>query len=140
MEMIESSAGALSAAIYDGDHACTALAMSQADPSDRAQAEQLVAEAGAIDPVTGFAMSIRPGGEVRVVMAFTSDEQARANADSRAVLAAGPAPGQGGDFSDRFAISSVTGDGDLVTMALRPVAGAFVRSDLSPGPVLFATC
>ena len=56
------------------------------------------------------------------------------------VLAAGPAPGQGGDFSDRFAVDEVTAEGTLVRMVLDPEPGAFVLSDLSSGPVLFAPC
>ena len=55
-------------------------------------------------------------------------------------FAAGPAPGQGGDFSDRFAVDEVTAEGTLVRMVLDPEPGAFVLSDLSSGPVLFATC
>ena len=62
------------------------------------------------------------------------------NADARAVLAQGPAPGQGGSFADRFAVDAVTADGSLVVMRLTPRAGAYVLSDLSTGPVLFATC
>ena len=51
-------------------------------------------------------MSAQPGGDVRVVLAFEDDDQARTNADSRAVLARGPAPGQGGDFADRFRVGA----------------------------------
>ncbi|MFC6342457.1 hypothetical protein ACFP8W_10755, partial [Nocardioides hankookensis] len=63
-----------------------------------------------------------------------------ANAASRAVLAAGPAPGQGGDFSDRFSVASASAEGDLVTLDLVPRSGEYVFSDLASGPVLFATC
>ena len=73
-------------------------------------------------------------------MSFGSDDQARSNAKSRGRLAAGPAPGQGGDFADRFSVGSVTADGSLVTMDLKPREGTYVFSDLSSGPVLFATC
>ena len=73
-------------------------------------------------------------------MSFETEEQARTNADTRAELASGPAPGQGGEFADRFTLGEVTADGTVVTMDLEPVAGAFVLSDLSSGPVLFATC
>ena len=76
-------------------------------------------------------MSVQPGGDVRVVMAFADDDQARTNAASRAALAAGPAPGQGGDFSDRFSVASATAEGDLVTLDLAPQQGAYVFSDLS---------
>ncbi|MCU1537546.1 MAG: hypothetical protein JWP82_1897, partial [Humibacillus sp.] len=41
---------------------------------------------------------------------------------------------------DRFSVGPVTADGRFVTMDLKPVEGAYVLSDLSSGPVLFATC
>lgn len=141
LDAVVAAAGdALSAAVYSGDNVCRALAMSQADESDQAQADQLVAVAGKVNPLTGFAMASQADGTVRVAMSFEDADQARTNADTRATLAAGPAVGQGGDFSDRFSIVSTTADGDLVEMDLKPVEGAFVLSDLSNGPVLFATC
>ena len=73
-------------------------------------------------------------------MSFETEEQARTNADTRAELASGPAPGQGGEFADRFTLGEVSADGTVVTMDLEPVEGAFVLSELSSGPVLFATC
>lgn len=138
--VVAGSGEPLSALVYTGSHACTSLAMSAADGADQDQAEQLVAAAGEVNPMTGFAMSVHPGEAVRVVMSFENEEQARANADSRAALAAGPAPGQGGDFADRFAVDSVTAEGPLVTLSLDPVEGQDVLSDLGDGPVLFATC
>ena len=90
--------------------------------------------------MTGFAMAVEPDRRVRVAMAFESDDQARRNADSRARLAAGPAPGQGGDFGERFSLGPVTADGSVLTMELKPVEDSPVLSDLSTGPVLFATC
>ncbi len=139
-DVVEASGAPLSAAIYTGDLACGALAMGQADPEDQAQGEQLVREAGKVNAFTGFAMSVQPGRDLRVALSFETDEQARTNADTRAILAAGPAPGQGGSFSDRFALGAVRADGKVVTMALEPVEGTYVISDLSTGPVLFATC
>lgn len=138
--VVAASGDALSAALYDGPHACSALAMSRADRSDQAEGERLVEEAGDVNPLTGFAISAQPGGQVRVTMGFEGEEQARTNADTRAVLAAGPAPGQGGDFADRFTVDRATADGDVVTLDLDPVEGTYVLSDLSTGPVLFATC
>ena len=44
---------ALSASVYAGDYACSALAMGQADETDQEQAASLVAEAGEVNPVTG---------------------------------------------------------------------------------------
>ncbi len=138
--VVEASADARSAVFYTGDHVCRALAMGTADADAKAQAEQLLGEAGEVHPLAAYAMSEQPSGDIRVVMAFETEEQARTNADTRAKLAAGPAPGQGGDFSDRFDVGSVTADGRLLTMALEPHDGEYVLSDLSAGPVLFATC
>ena len=138
--VVDPTGSALSASVYAGDYACSALAMGQADETDQEQAASLVAEAGEVNPLDGFSMSVQPDGRVRVVMAFETDEQARTNADTRAALAAGPAPGQGGEFADRFSVDSVSADGKLVTMELVPEDGAYVLSDLSTGPVLFATC
>lgn len=128
------------AVVYTGDQACESLSMGQADESDQASADELVARAGELNPVTGFAMAVLPGGGAEVLLGFESDDQARTNADTRAVLAAGPAPGQGGDFADRFAVEEVSAEGSLVRLALDPVDGAYVLSDLSSGPVLFASC
>ena len=139
-DVVDASGSPLSAAIYTGDLACGALAMGQADPDDQAQGEQLVREAGKVNAYTAFAMSVQPGLDLRVALSFETDEQARTNADSRAILAAGPAPGQGGAFSDRFSLGPVEADGRVVTLPLEPVEGSYVISDLSNGPVLFATC
>ncbi|MEV7431907.1 hypothetical protein AB0N29_20010 [Nocardioides sp. NPDC092400] len=130
----------VAAAVYTADNVCSALAMSQADPTDAAEGERLVDEAGGVHPLTGFVMAVQPGGDVRVAMALESADQAREDADSRATLAAGPAPGQGGDFADRFELGRVVAEDEVVTMDLAPVEGSYVLSDLSTGPVLFATC
>jgi hypothetical protein len=130
----------LSAAIYTGDYACGALAMANADSADQAEAAELIAAAGTVDPYRAFAMGARAGGAVRVAMEFADADQARANADSRAVLASGPAVGQGGDFADRFTLDKARADGRVMTLDLDPLEGQYVLSDLSTGPVLFATC
>jgi hypothetical protein len=130
----------LAAAVYSGDYACGALAMAHADADDQADAAELVAEAGTVDPYRAFAMGERAGGGVRVAMEFADDDQAKANADSRAALASGPAVGQGGDFADRFTLDSARAEGTIVTLDLDPLEGQYVLSDLSSGPVLFATC
>ena len=139
-EVTGASGEPLAAALYDGEVACGSLAMGAADGPDQDQAEELVEAAGQVDPLTGFAMAVQPDLGVRVAMSFESEEQARANADSRAALAAGPAPGQGGDFADRFELGRVTADGEVVTMELEPREGEYLLSDLTSGPVLFATC
>ncbi|MFC6340606.1 hypothetical protein ACFP8W_01330, partial [Nocardioides hankookensis] len=81
--VVDASGEPLSAAVYDGDNACSALAMSQADADDQATADRLVEEAGTIDPMTAYALSVQPGGHVRAVMAFADGDQAKANAASR---------------------------------------------------------
>ncbi|MEX0426757.1 hypothetical protein AB3X52_03920 [Nocardioides sp. DS6] len=139
-QVVDASDEPVAAAVYTGDYACTALAMTQADADDQATAAQLVAKAGKVNPVDGFAMAREPAGGVRVAMSFENHDQAVANADSRSRLASGPAPGQYGTFADRFKLGKVAADGDVVTMALHPVAGSSVLSDLSTGPLLFATC
>ena len=139
-DVVAATADPLVAAVYTGDHACAKLAMSRAAPVDQDQAAALVAEAGDVNPLTGFAVAVRPGGDVRVAMSFESDDQARTNADTRAELASGPAPGKGGDFADLFDLGEVSADGRTVTMELDPVEGGYVFSSLKDGPVLFATC
>lgn len=138
--VVDALGSPLTAAVYSGAEACSALAMAGADPADEAEGEALVERAGPVNPVTGFAIGAGADDDVRVVLGFETDEQARTNADTRAVLAAGPAPGQGGDFTDRFTIEQVRADASVVTFDLAPVEGESVVSDLSSGPVLFATC
>ncbi|HJQ07460.1 MAG TPA: hypothetical protein VJ872_18565 [Nocardioides sp.] len=131
---------AVSAAAYDGGYACQALAMNQADPADAAEGARLIAEAGKINPLDAFAMGYSPDGSVQVRMLFENPEQARTNATTRATLAVGPAPGQGGSFTDRYRLVRTTADKDLVSMTLQPVPGSYVLSDLDAGPLLFASC
>jgi len=130
----------LTAAVFTGAYACEKLAMASADETDRAQADELIRSAGEVHPMTGFAMAAHPDGHISVTMAFESDGVARTNADTRATLASGPAPGQGGSFSDRFSVESAAADGRLVQMRLDPLEGQYVLSDLTSGPLLFATC
>jgi hypothetical protein len=132
--------GALSASVYTGAYACVALSMTQADDVDRTRGAELLEQAGDINPLDGFAIAALPGGDVRVAMAFETDEQARTNADTRAQLASGPAPGQGGAFSDRFKLGPVEADGKVVTLELDPLPQSYTFSDLANGPLLFATC
>lgn len=138
--VVDDAGEPLASAVYSGDYACGALAMAHAGAADQAEAKRLVAQAGEVNPYSAFAMSDEPDGSVRVAFEFESGDAARTNADSRAALARGPAPGQGGTFPDRFTLTSVTAQGSLVVMRLAPRPDASVLSDLSTGPVLFATC
>jgi hypothetical protein len=139
-DVVDAARSPLVAAVFTGAYACEHLAMAAADDTDQAQADELVRQAGGVHPMTAFAMATQPGGDITVSMAFESEDVARQDADSRADLASGPAPGQGGDFTDRFELTSATADGSVVQLELAPVEGQYVLSDLSSGPVLFATC
>lgn len=130
----------LAAAVYDGAYACEQLAMAQADDDAQAEADQLVDAAGEVHPLTGYALGRLPGGAVRAVLQVEDEDDAAADAAARSRLAAGPAPGQGGDFTDRFTVEAAGSEGREVVLDLRPVEGAYVLSELTSGPVLFATC
>jgi hypothetical protein len=138
--VVDDAGTPLSSAVYAGAYACGALAMTHAGAADQAQAKQLLAAAGEVNPYSAFAMSDEPDGSVRVSFEFQTSEAARTNARTRATLAAGPAPGQGGTFGDRFDVTSATAHGPLVVLRLSPRPDASVLSDLSTGPLLFATC
>ena len=139
-DVVSDGAAPLTAAVYTGSYACENLAMASADETDQAQADELIAAAGEVHPLTAFAMATHPDGHISVTMGFESEEVARVDADSRARLASGPAPGQGGDFRDRFRVESASAEGNLVLMRLDPAEGQYVLSDLTSGPLLFATC
>jgi len=130
----------LAAAVYDGAYACERLAMAQADDDARAEADQLVDAAGAVRPLTGYALGRLRDGDVRAVLQVEDADDAAADAEARARLAAGPAPGKGGDFTDRFTVEAAGSEGREVVLDLRPAEGAYVLSELASGPVLFATC
>lgn len=139
-EVATAAGDAVSAVLLDADQACRSLAMSQADEVDQQTAADLLTDAGKVNPLTAFALATQPDGDVLAAMSFETEGQAKTNADTRAELASGPAPGQGGDFSERFSLGEVKADGTVVTLDLEPVEGASVLSDLSSGPLLFATC
>lgn len=139
-EVVAAAGEPLAASLYTGDHVCSALAMANADPTEQETGKALVAAAGPVNPITGYFIGEAADGSVRVAMSFETAEQALVNAETRAALATGPAPGQGGDFAERFGLASAAATGTVVTLDLTPVPGSYVLSDLSTGPVLFATC
>jgi hypothetical protein len=131
----------VSAVLFSGDYTCGHLAMSQADDLDQEQARVLLNAVGGVDPMTAFAFGYSPDPDhLRVAMSFDNDDVARHDAEARAKLAAGDAPGQGGTFGDRFTVTEAKATGSVVTLALTPRSGQSVLSDLSSGPVLFAAC
>ncbi len=153
VSVIESGGGGLStplasvvgdptnAVLWASDFACADLAMSQAGPEDQRQAAALVQQAGDVSPLSGLLIAQQPDRTITVAMRFESDEQASANLQPRVDLAAGEAPGQGGSFAERFRVVSGEASGRNVVLQLRPRPDReFLFSDITSGPVLFATC
>lgn len=139
-EVVEAAGSPLVAAVFTGAYTCEHLAMAAADDTDQAQAEELIRSVGGVHPMTAFAMATQQSGRLTVDMGFEDDDTAQHDADARAELARGPATGQGGDFTDRFEVLSSTAQGSLVQLTLEPAEGQYVLSDLTSGPVLFASC
>lgn len=131
----------VSAVLYASDFACEALSLASADEEDQERASQLVEEAGGVSPLAGMVMAMYEDRRLRVGMHFESSDQASDNLRPRTALAGGEAVGQGGAFSERFTIGLAKADGAEVVLDLEPVdAEQALLSDLSRGPVLFASC
>ncbi|MGN6132051.1 MAG: hypothetical protein ACTHOK_17045 [Nocardioidaceae bacterium] len=131
----------VNAVLWASTFACEDLSMGAADSEDQRVGDQLVAKAGGITPLSGLVMARQPSGDLVVGMHFETSEQASRNLQARVDLAAGPAPGQGGSFRDRFRVTSGERSGSDVVLTLAPKPGRdAVLSDISEGPMLFATC
>lgn len=130
----------VSAVLFAADFACEDLSMGTADDEDQRVAAELVAEAGGVNPLSGLVMAQASDRSVLVGMHFESSDQAADNLQPRVDLASGEAVGQGGTFPDRFTIESATASGSSVVLELQPVEDEPLLSDISHGPVLFATC
>jgi hypothetical protein len=129
------------AVLWASTFACEDLSMGQADEEDQRVGRQLVAEAGGITPLSGMVMAQQQSRQIVVGMYFETSERASRNLQPRVDLASGDAPGQGGSFADRFRVVSGESSGSSVVLRFAPRSGErSVLSDLSEGPVLFATC
>ena len=64
-DVVDPSGEPTSAVVLSGGYACEKLAMAQADGPDQDQAAELLAAAGPVSPLTGFALSAQPDGRVR---------------------------------------------------------------------------
>jgi hypothetical protein len=129
------------AMVWSEDFACNDLAMSRADSDDQATADELVAKAGKLTPLSGLVMALGKDRSVTVSELFESGSAARENLRTRATLIVGPAPGRGGSFSDDLKLTGSRTDGATVQLTLEPKAKTgFLLSALDSGPVLFATC
>lgn len=131
--------GAVSAQLWSRDFACEDLAMSKADAADRNEGARLLEQAGGVHPLAGLVLARVGGDRATVAMWFESESDADDDLQPRTDLAQGPAPGQGGDFDERFTVEESVVDGQMVTMRLRAVTGTLM-GDLGQGPVLFAAC
>ena len=138
-ELVGTAGSPTVAFLWVGDLACTELAMSQADATDAAEGSSLVEEAGGVHPLDGLVMAQQGDSTLNVGMVFETEEQASADLQPRTDLASGPAPGQGGSFSERFRIIDSVAEGRVVRMQFDPSGGTLL-GDLGQGPVLFATC
>jgi hypothetical protein len=131
----------VTAVLFADDFACEALSMGSTDEEDQARADELVEGAGGVSPVAGLVVAMYDDRSLVVGMHFESSSQASKNLRSRAELAVGEAVGQGGEYPERFRVVEARSDGEEVVMDLEPVDEALpVFSDLTQGPVLFATC
>lgn len=133
----------VSAVMWASDFACEALSMASADEDDQAVADQLVADAGEVSPLSGLVMAHQRDRGLVVGMHFENSGQAEEDLRSRTELASGEAVGQGGTFSDRFDITTARSTGSNVVLDLAPAGDdpdLALLGDLSRGPVLFATC
>lgn len=120
--------------------ACEDLSMGEADEEDQRVGERLVARAGDISPLEGVLMAQHTDRSLVFGLHFETSDQASRNLQPRVDLASGPAPGQGGSFDERFTITSGEADGQDVVLRARPRPRDSQLSDVSSGPVLFATC
>lgn len=120
--------------------ACEDLTMGSADESDQQAGDDLVAKAGKISPLDGLVMAQQADRALVVGMHFETSQQASANLQTRVDLASGASPGQGGSFDGRFKVTSGKAAGKDVVLDLKPRTKQALLSDISTGPVLFATC
>ena len=120
---------------------CQDLAMASADEGDQQTGKELIAKAGKISPLEGLVMAQQPNRHIIVGMHFETSTQASENLQTRVNLASGDAPGQGGSFDERFRVTSGQAEGQQVVLELTPRPdNQQLLSDISTGPVLFATC
>ena len=139
---VAGAAGApVSAVLLDAEQACRSLAMSQADEVDQATAAELLAAAGEGEPADRVrarrgARRRRPGGPVLRERGPGPHQRRHAGRSSRPA----PRPDRAATSptGSRSARSSRTATWSPWTCG--PSTVHLVLSDLSSGPVLFATC
>ena len=131
----------VAAYVWAGDFACEDLSMTSADEGDQSRADRLVAAAGGADPLSGLLIAMQADRTLDVVMEFADDRQAAANLRSRARLFVGPAVARAGSYADDLRLVRSRTEGSTVVLTAKPKQKTgFVLSEVSSGPVLFATC
>ena len=139
--LAKASGDPVAAVQWSSTFACEDLSMGSADDEDQRVSDDLVAKAGEVSPVDGVVMAQQADRSIVFGLHFETSDQASANLQTRVDLASGDAPGQGGSFADRFTLASGTAENQDVVLTTEPTRrDASVLSDLSSGPVLFATC
>lgn len=139
--LVDIAADPVTAVLWPSTFSCEDLSMGEASEEDQRVGDQLVTRAGGIAPLSGLVMAQQASGQIEVGMHFETSDQASRNLQPRVDLASGAAPGQGGSFRDRFRVVDGTASGNEVHLTLDPKPGADgVLSDISTGPILFATC
>ncbi|MDP3967002.1 MAG: hypothetical protein Q8Q02_01875 [Nocardioides sp.] len=128
----------LAALVWPGDFVCEDLAMAQAATPDQQVADNLVEEAGGVGPLSSALIAAFPDGSVGALMGYEDADRARRDFDARLELARGDAVGKVGTFPERFTVDGGV-EGSVVRLELEPV-GDPVMSEITRGPVLFATC
>ena len=115
--------------------------MTSAGEGDQAEGDRLVAKAGGVDPLSGLLVGMRSDRTLDVVMEFADDRQAEANLRPRAALFVGPAVARTGSFADDLRLVRSRTEGSSVVLTVEPKEKTgFALSELTSGPVLFATC
>jgi hypothetical protein len=137
--MLEATQGAVAAQLWARDFACEDLAMGQADAVDKEEGARLIEQAGGVRPLDGLVLARTGGQAATIAMWFDSKADAVDDLQPRTDLAQGPAPGQGGDFTERFTIEESRAEDSLVNMRIRAKTDSLM-SDLGQGPVLYAAC
>ena len=139
--LVSAAGSPVSAVLLAADFACEDLSMGAADPEAQAVADRLIADAGGVSPLAGFVAALQEDRSLMVRMHFESESQAAEDLGPRVALARGEAPGQGGTFPERFRVVEATAEGNEIVMELEPTAEDWpLLSDLTRGPLLFASC
>lgn len=130
----------LAAVALAGDRACAELSFATADTDAQTQATQLVADAGGVTPLAGYAVGLGPDRAWTAAFAFESADRARHDLLPRQRLAAADDPGQMVDYPDLFTVDDARRDGSEVVLTGHARPSAYALSQVTQGPVLLASC